>query len=52
MPLPIYKLYKVRGPEKTYLIPAVENIFVKEIDENKREIYVHMIEGLEMDDAN
>ena len=49
---PAHKLYKVRGPEKTYLIPAVENIFVKEIDENKREIYVHMIEGLEMDDAN
>ena len=49
---PAHKLYKVRGPEKTYLIPAVENIFIKDIDENKREIYVHMIEGLEMDDAN
>ena len=48
---PAHKVYEVRG-EKTYLIPAVENIFIKDIDENKREIYVHMIEGLEMDDAN
>ena len=31
---------------------AVENIFVEGMDENRREIYVHMIEGLEMDDAN
>ena len=49
---PAHKLYKVRGPEKTYLIPAVENIFIMDVDENKREIAVHMIEGLEMDDAD
>lgn len=46
---PAHKLYKVRGPEKCYLIPAVENIFVMGINGEKREIYVHMIEGLETD---
>ena len=44
---PAHKLYKVRGPEKCYLIPAVENIFITDIDADKREIYVKMIEGLE-----
>ena len=46
---PAHKLYKVRGPEKCYLIPAVENIFITDIDADKREIYVKMIEGLETD---
>ena len=46
---PAHKLYKVRGPEKCYLIPAVENIFIMGIDAEKREIYVKMIEGLETD---
>ena len=38
---------KVRGPEKCYLIPAVQDIFIVDIDAEKREIYVKMIEGLE-----
>lgn len=46
---PAHKLYKVRGEAKCYLIPAVENIFVVDIDEKKREIYVNMMEGLECD---
>lgn len=44
---PAHKLYKVRGPEKCYLIPAVQDIFIVDIDAEKREIYVKMIEGLE-----
>ena len=46
---PAHKLYKVRGPEKCYLIPAVENIFITDIDPERREISVNMIEGLETD---
>lgn len=46
---PAHKLYKVRGNEKCYLIPAVENIFIMDISAEKREIYVNMIEGLETD---
>ena len=38
---------EVRGPEKCYLIPAVQDIFIVDIDAEKREIYVKMIEGLE-----
>ena len=44
---PAHKLYKVRGPEKCYLIPAVLDIFIVDIDAEKREIYVKMIEWLE-----
>ena len=47
---PAHKLYKVKGPEHTYLIPAVENIFIAGIDEQKREISVKMIEGLAIDE--
>ena len=36
--------------EKTYLIPAVKDIFITDIDEEAREISVHMIEGLETDE--
>ena len=42
--------YKVKGEEKTYLIPAVKDIFITDIDEEAREISVHMIEGLETDE--
>ena len=48
---PAHKLYKVRGPEKCYLIPAVQDIFIVDIDAEKREIYVKMIEGLETNDG-
>ena len=44
---PAHKLYKVKGPEKSYLIPAVQDIFIVDIDDERREIYVKMIEGLE-----
>ena len=47
---PAHKLYKVKGEEKTYLIPAVKDIFITDIDEESREISVHMIEGLETDE--
>lgn len=47
---PAHKLYKVKGPEHTYLIPAVEDIFIANIDERKREISVKMIEGLAVDE--
>ena len=47
---PAHTLYKVKGPEHTYLIPAVENIFIANINEEKREISVKMIEGLEADE--
>lgn len=47
MTYPAHKLYRVKGPEKTYLIPAVKDIFIAEIDEGKREITVRMIPGLE-----
>ena len=47
---PAHKLYKVKGEEKTYLIPAVKDIFITDIDEDAREISVHMIEGLETDE--
>ena len=47
---PAHKLYRVKGPEKTYLIPAVEGIFITDVDETRREIKVHMIEGLETDE--
>ena len=47
---PAHKLYKVKGEEKTYLIPAVKDIFITDIDEEAREISVHMIEGLETDE--
>ena len=47
---PAHKLYKVKGDEKTYLIPAVKDIFITDIDEEAREISVHMIEGLETDE--
>ena len=46
---PAHKLYRVRGPEKTYLIPAVKDVFVTDINTASREITVHMIEGLETD---
>ena len=46
---PAHKLYRVEGAEKTYLIPAVKDIFVTDIDTGRREITVHMIEGLETD---
>ena len=39
-----------KGEEKTYLIPAVKDIFITDIDEESREISVHMIEGLETDE--
>ena len=35
---------------ETYLIPAVKDIFITDIDEEAREISVHMIEGLETDE--
>jgi len=47
MTYPAHKLLKVKGAEHTYLIPMVENVFIADIDENRREISVHMIEGLE-----
>ena len=47
---PAHKLYKVKGEEKTYLIPAVKDIFITDIDEEASEISVHMIEGLETDE--
>lgn len=47
---PAHKLYKVRGESRCYLIPAVENIFIVDIDERKREIYVNMMEGLACDE--
>lgn len=47
---PAHKLYKVKSEEKTYLIPAVKDIFITDIDEDAREISVHMIEGLETDE--
>ena len=47
---PAHKLYRVQGPEKTYLIPAVKDIFVTDINTTSREITVHMIEGLETDE--
>jgi len=50
MTYPAHKLYRVKGPEKTYLIPAVKDIFVTDINETTREITVHMIEGLETDE--
>ncbi len=46
---PAHKLYKVKGPEKSYLIPAVKDIFIVDIDEREREIAVNMMEGLETD---
>ena len=47
---PAHKLYRVKGPEKTYLIPAVKDIFIADVDPNAREITVRMMEGLETDD--
>ena len=47
---PAHKLYKVKGPQKSYLIPAVQDIFIVDIDEQKREITVKMMEGLETDE--
>ena len=41
---PAHKLYKVKGEEKTYLIPAVKDIFITNVDEEAREISVHMID--------
>lgn len=50
MSYPAHKLYRVRGAEKTYLIPAVKDIFIADIDAGAREITVRMIEGLETDE--
>ena len=47
---PAHKLYKVKGPEKSYLIPAVQDVFIADIDEQRREITVRMMEGLETDE--
>lgn len=47
MTYPAHKLLKVKGPEHTYLIPLVQDVFIVNIDEGRREISVHMIEGLE-----
>ena len=47
---PAHKLYKVKGEGKNYLIPAVKDIFIVDIDEHKREIAVNMMEGLETDE--
>ena len=47
---PAHKLYRVKGAEKTYLIPAVKDIFVTDVNTTAREITVHMIEGLETDE--
>lgn len=46
---PAHKLYRVRGAEHTYLIPAVQDVFIVDIDPRKREIYVKMMEGLAVD---
>ena len=48
---PAHKLYKVKGESKTYLIPAVEDVFIRELDEEERCIYVQMMEGLEIDEG-
>ncbi|MBQ5442891.1 MAG: 16S rRNA processing protein RimM [Oscillospiraceae bacterium] len=47
---PAHKLYRVKGPEKTYLIPAVKDVFIADINEVDREITVRMIAGLETDE--
>ena len=47
---PAHKLYRVKGPEKSYLIPAVQDVFIADIDEQRREITVRMMEGLETDE--
>lgn len=47
---PAHKLYRVKGPEKSYLIPAVKDVFISDIDEQRREITVRMMEGLETDE--
>ena len=47
---PAHKLYKVVGEGKSYLIPAVQDVFVVEIDERTREMTVNMMEGLETDE--
>jgi serine/threonine transporter len=48
---PAHKLYKVKGESKTYLIPAVEDVFIRQIDEEERCMYVQMMEGLEIDEG-
>ena len=47
---PAHKLYRVKGSEKSYLIPAVQDVFITDVDEEKREITVRMMEGLETDE--
>lgn len=48
---PAHKLYKVRGESKTYLIPAVKDVFIIDVDEEDRCMYVRMMEGLETDEG-
>jgi len=48
---PAHKLYKVKGESKTYLIPAVEDVFIRQIDAEERCMYVQMMEGLEIDEG-
>ena len=47
---PAHKLYHVKGPDRSYLIPAVKDIFIAEVDLGSREIIARMIEGLETDE--
>ena len=47
---PAHKLYRVRGQNKIYLIPAVPDIFIIDTNLEKREIYVKMMEGLAIDE--
>ena len=47
---PAHKLYRVRGKEHTYLIPAVPDVFIVDILPDEGQIFVHMMEGLESDE--
>lgn len=47
---PAHKLYRVRGKDHSYLIPAVQDIFIVDILPDEGQIFVHMMEGLETDE--
>ena len=46
---PAHKIYVVHGDGKEYLIPAVKDVFIMEIDMEENKMIVRMMKGLETD---
>lgn len=46
---PAHKIYQVKG-QRTYLIPAVPNVFIQHVDPDAGQMRVHLMKGLAVDE--